>query len=143
MKLIQKRSLKYFLLPGFGLVSIFFGISFGFAKSTPNEHCVIRLDNQSVAKIQISVNGTVLSFPVKPSDVIFGRKDAFGTKYVQSDLAISPLSSNSKSHLFVYLEGRRFTFDLSTVASGACPTLFIRDSRDNQVSVEGFFRQKK
>ena len=113
------------------------------AKTGVSEKCVIRLDNRGVATVQISVNGTVLDFPVKPSEVILGRKDSFGIKYVQSDLAVSPLSGSSRSHLYVYLEGRRFTFDLSTISGGGCPTILVRDSRDTQVTVDGFFRPKK
>lgn len=107
------------------------------------ERCVVKLDNRSVARVDISVKGTVLDFPVKPADVILGRKDSFGIKYVQSDLAISPLSASSSSHLYVYLEGRRFSFDLFTVMNSGCPTISVRDSLDNQVSVDGFFRPKK
>lgn len=112
-------------------------------KQVPKERCVVRLDNRSVARVEISAKGTVLDFPVKPADVILGRKDSFGIKYVQSDLAISPLGSGATSHLYVYLDGRRFSFDLFTVMNSGCPTISVRDAIDNQVSVDGFFRQKK
>ena len=107
------------------------------------DRCLVRLDNRSVAHVAISVDGTVLDFPLKPTKVILGRKSSFGIEYVESDLEISPLSPGSKSHLFVYLEGRRFTFDLSTVLGGGCAVIAVRDSKDNQVSVDGFFRPKK
>ncbi|MGK5085735.1 hypothetical protein WDW37_20795 [Bdellovibrionota bacterium FG-1] len=107
-----------------------------------DDHCVVRLDNRSVAYVAIASDGTVLEFPTKPTKVILGRKASFGIEYVESDLAISPFSLSSRSHLFVYLEGRRFTFDLSTIASGGCSVIAVRDSKDNQVSVDGFFRPK-
>ena len=109
----------------------------------PADPCLVRLDNRSVARVAIAVDGTVLDFPLKPTKVILGRKNSFGIEYVESDLEISPLSPGSKSHLFVYLEGRRFTFDLSTVMSGGCAIIAVRDAKDNQVSVDGFFRPKK
>jgi hypothetical protein len=113
------------------------------AATKPVDRCLVRLDNRGVAKVGIAVDGTVLDFPLKPSKVILGRKGSFGIEYVESDLAVSPLSPSSKSHLYVYLEGRRFTFELSTIMGGGCPIITVRDSRDNQVSVDGFFRSKK
>jgi hypothetical protein len=109
----------------------------------PVDRCLVRLDNRSVARVSIAVDGTVLDFPIKPTKVILGRKNSFGIEYVESDLAISPLGTAARSHLFVYLEGRRFTLDLFTVMSGGCAVIAVRDSKDNQVSVDGFFRSKK
>ncbi len=109
----------------------------------PVDHCIVRLDNRSVARTPIAVDGTVLDFPIKPSKIILGRKNSFGIEYVESDLAISPLAPSARSHLYVYLEGRRFTFDLSTVMNGGCAIIVVRDSKDNQVSVDGFFRPRK
>lgn len=113
------------------------------AAVAPPDHCLVRLDNRSVAPVAIAVNGTVLDFPIKPTKVILGRKNSFGIEYVESDLAISPLGSGARSHLYVYLEGRRFTFDLSTTMGGGCAVIAVRDSKDNQVTVDGFFRPKK
>ena len=109
----------------------------------PVDKCLVRLDNREVAKIGIATDGTALDFPTKPAKVILGRKNSFGIEYVETDLAISPLSASARSHLYVYLEGRRFTFELSTVSSGGCAVIAVRDAHDNQVSVEGFFPPKK
>ncbi len=119
------------------------GCSVANARAQPVDRCLVRLDNRGVAKVAIAVDGTVLDFPLKPSKVILGRKGSFGIEYVESDLAVSPLSAGSKSHLYVYLEGRRFTFELSTIMGGGCPIITVRDSRENQVSVDGFLRSKK
>jgi hypothetical protein len=131
-----------FLFVSAGL--LYFSVSRVNAGTRPvMDRCMVRLDNRGVAKVGIAVDGTVLDFPLKPSKVILGRKGTFGIEYVESDLAISPLSPGSKSHLYVYLEGRRFTFELSTIMGGGCPIITVRDARDNQVSVDGFFRSKK
>lgn len=99
--------------------------------------CTVRLDSNSVARVAIGVDGTVLDFPTKPTKVILGRKGSFGVEYVENDLAISPLSSVSKSNLFVYLEGRRFTFDLKTSQSGGvCAVISVRDSEESQMRVK-------
>ena len=126
-----------------GLSNIVFMGDYVFAKSSPTDRCTVRLSNREVVNVQISAEGTALNFPVKPSDVVFGKTGSFGVKYVANDITVSPLSSAARSNLFVYLEGRQFTFRLSTVMSGGCAKVFIRDSRDSQVTVDGFFRPKK
>jgi len=100
------------------------------------EVCPIRLDDKTVARIPITTRGTVLSFPVKPAKVILGKSGAFGIEYVENDLAISPLGAASRSNLFVYLQGRRFTFDLFTELGAGCTVVSVRDSSDVQTRVE-------
>ena len=90
----------------------------------------INLNSESVAKVQISTEGTVLSFPVKPTDVVLGRKGAFGLTYIKNDISISPLGMGASSNLFVYLEGRRFSFHLTTAISGGYSVILIRDAAE-------------
>jgi hypothetical protein len=89
---------------------------------------VIRLDEKTIGKVLISTRGTVLSFPIKPSKVILGRAGTFGIEYVENDLAISPLNTAARSNLFVYLFGRRFSFDLITSAQGGSPVVRVLDA---------------
>lgn len=89
---------------------------------------VIRLDEKSVGQVLISTRGTVLSFPIKPSKVILGRAGTFGIEYVENDLAISPLNTAARSNLFVYLFGRRFSFDLMTSTQGGSPVIRVLDA---------------
>jgi hypothetical protein len=89
---------------------------------------VIRLDEKTIGKVLISTRGTVLSFPIKPTKVILGRAGTFGVEYVESDLAISPLNIAARSNLFVYLFGRRFSFDLITSAQGGSPVIRVLDA---------------
>lgn len=93
-----------------------------------NEVKVIRLDEKSIGQVLISTRGTVLSFPIKPSKVILGRAGTFGIEYVENDLAISPLNTAARSNLFVYLFGRRFSFDLMTSAQGGSPVIRVLDA---------------
>lgn len=89
---------------------------------------VIRLDEKSIGKVLISTRGTVLNFPIKPSKVILGRAGTFGIEYVENDLAISPLNTAARSNLFVYLFGRRFSFDLMTSSQGGSPVIRVLDA---------------
>jgi len=94
----------------------------------------IKLCEKNVAPISISTKGTVLDFPSEPEKVILGTKNSFSIEYIRSDLAISPNSSISKSHLFVYLQGRRFVLDLFTSTSGGT-LYFIKDCDADRAKV--------
>ena len=88
----------------------------------------IRLNQTMVGRINVSPGrSTILSFPTKPTKVILGNQGLFGIEYIESDLAVAALSSHSQSDIFVYLEGRRFAFDLVTVPSGSDTIVLVRD----------------
>ena len=89
-----------------------------------------------VAHIKVSPRGTVLSFPTKPTKVIIGSKGAFGLEYVANDIAISSLSKTSRANIFVYLDGRRFTFDLSTSITDGDQIVLVCDDLENQIKVK-------
>lgn len=93
----------------------------------------IRLCDNGVASIYISTKGSVLDFPAYPEKVFLGTKNTFSIDYIRNDVAISPNTLNSRSNLFVYLQGRRFTLDLAT-APGAPALYFIRDCHDDKIS---------
>ena len=118
----QKRSELFFF-------TVVFALLFSFALNARAEEVrVIRLDEKSIGKVLISTRGTVLSFPIKPSKVILGRAGTFGIEYVENDLAISPLNTAARSNLFVYLFGRRFSFDLITSTQGGSPVIRVLDA---------------
>lgn len=95
----------------------------GFARDAKTIH----LDEKQIAQVTISSRGTVLSFPIKPTKVILGRANSFGIEYIDNDLAISPLSSTAHSNLFVYIYGRRFSFDLTTSMNEGNSVILVRD----------------
>ncbi|MCJ8278313.1 MAG: hypothetical protein MJK18_15855 [Bdellovibrionales bacterium] len=94
----------------------------------------IRLKNDRVRIIGISHRGAVLNFPTRPTKVVLGNQGAFAIEYINNDLVVSPLRSNSRAHVFVYLEGRRFNLDLYTSIKGHT-LIQIRDSFDSQIEV--------
>ena len=96
----------------------------------------VRMHDKVISYIPISPNGAILSFPSKPEKIILGRKNAFSVEYVKSDLAISPLRSNSRSNLFVYLPGRRLSFHLYVAEKSNSTLILIGDSKSNQVKVK-------
>ena len=125
----------------FLIVSFLIGLFFLFHSEVfAKEVCPIFLDDKTVARVAITIRGTVLSFPVKPSKVILGKSGSFGIEYVENDLAISPLGSAARSNLFVYLQGRRFTFDLVTDLNSGCTVVPVRDALEVKTSVE--FKEK-
>jgi len=97
---------------------------------------VVKLNDKTIATVIISGRGTVLEFPVKPTKVILGKTGSFGLEYVENDLAISPLSPTARSNLFVYLFGRRFSFDLVTSMTDGSAIVQVRDSDESKMKVE-------
>ena len=105
------------------LIALFCGIAIGQSART------VRLTEKDMAKIHLQVGRTtVLSFPVKPTKVILGNQGAFAIEYVENDLAIAPLHPRGRTNLFVYLEGRRFSFDLESSDKKADEIVLIRDA---------------
>jgi len=101
-----------------------------------HEARTLRLSPKQMGRIIIAPGRTtILSFPMKPTKVILGNKGMFAVEYVENDLAIAALTSTSRSNLFVYLDSRRFGFDLSTSSQGAEEIVLVRDATENQMKV--------
>jgi len=94
----------------------------------------IKLKNNNVKKVFISHRGGVLNFPSKPSKVILGNSNSFAIEYVNSDLVISPLISNARAHIFVYLGDRRFNLDIIASSSGST-VIQVRDALEGNIEV--------
>lgn len=96
----------------------------------------VYLNDKKMETISISPGrSTILSFPSKPSKVIVGNQGLFAVEYVENDLAIAAVRTPAHSNLFVYLEGRRFGFDLRTTAGGGDQIVLVRDSDDAKLKV--------
>ncbi|MBI4402589.1 MAG: hypothetical protein HY537_00420 [Deltaproteobacteria bacterium] len=78
---------------------------------------------------------TILSFPSRPTKVILGNQGLFAIQYVENDIAIAAIKAPAHSNLFVYLEGRRFGFDLVTVSQQGDEIILVRDSDDRKIKV--------
>ena len=96
----------------------------------------IKLCEKTIATARVLVRGTVLEFPMEPEKVFLGTKGTFSIDYMKSDLVISPLTMNSRSNLFVYLQGRRFVLDLSTSPSTGASLYFIKDCDSDRINPE-------
>lgn len=81
----------------------------------------------TVAQVPVSTKGMVLSFPTKPSKVILGNGSSFAVEYVENDIAITPMSIHSRANLFVYMLGRRFSFDLIASPTAGNAIVMVRD----------------
>ena len=92
----------------------------------------VRLCENAVAVALISPKGTVLDFPADPEKVVLGTKGSFAIEYIRNDLVISPGTMSSRSNLFVYLQGRRFSLDLATSQAGST-LYFIKDCQEEKV----------
>jgi|JI10StandDraft_1071094.scaffolds.fasta_scaffold528442_2 hypothetical protein len=88
----------------------------------------VYLSETDMASIRVVPGrSTILSFPIKPNKVILGNQGMFAVEYVENDLALAALRGEARGNLFVYMEGRRFAFDLSTVSSSGDEIILVRD----------------
>jgi hypothetical protein len=93
----------------------------------------VYLSESTMATIRVVPGrSTILSFPVKPNKVILGNQGLFAVEYVENDLAVAALRSEARSNLFVYMEGRRFAFDLRTSPQGD-EIILVRDAVEKEI----------
>lgn len=137
---------NFFALVFLVIITFLFALSYGHAsvpprgtavriKSLPSRKDVriIKLGHGTIAPIHVAPGkSTILSFPTKPSKVILGSQGLFAIEYVESDVAISSLSARGRSNIFVYMEGRRYAFDLITVPEGGDSIVTVLDDLDEK-----------
>lgn len=93
-------------------------------------------DDAKTQRVRVALGRlTILSFPVKPKDILPGE-NSFDFKQIKNDLAIKALKSNGKTNVFVYMQERRCAFDVMTVLSGGDDIIFIRDPKDKLFEVK-------
>ena len=97
---------------------------------------IVYLSDSSVGTIFIHPGGSVISFPSKPAKVVIGREGQFDIQYIEHDVAIVALTPASKASMFVYLLGRRYTFNLVIESGKGERIIKVRDPLDDRVEIE-------
>lgn len=96
----------------------------------------VKCDESKMIEVYIKPSfSTIINFPVKPDNVVLGGKNQFGIEYIKNDLALSALSSNARTNLFVYLFGRRCGFQLMTSSSNHDNLILVRDPEESKIMV--------
>lgn len=97
---------------------------------------VVACSEDKMIDVYIRPNfGTIINFPVKPDNVVLGGQKQFGIEYIKNDIALTALSSNSNTNLFVYLMGRRCGFHLITSSAQQDNLVQVRDPEDSKMKV--------
>jgi hypothetical protein len=97
----------------------------------------IKCDESKTETVWIKPNySTVMSFPVKPDNVLLGGKRLFAIEYIKNDLAISALSNSSETNLFVYMLGRRCGFKLKTSNKQSDEIIQVLDPDESKLKVK-------
>lgn len=97
---------------------------------------IVKCDEAKMIEVYIKPNfGTIINFPVKPDNVVLGGPRQFAIEYIKNDLALTALSSNANTNLFVYLFGRRCGFHLITSSSQFDNLVQVRDPEDTKIKV--------
>ena len=96
----------------------------------------VKCDESKMIEVYIKPSfSTIINFPVKPDNVVLGGKNQFGIEYIKNDLALTALSSNARTNLFVYLFGRRCGFQLMTSSSNHDNLILVRDPEESKIKV--------
>jgi hypothetical protein len=76
----------------------------------------IHLKRDEIAQVKTSLGiATLIQVPDRPTSVVLGDTNAFKIEYLENAITIKPLSHSSKSNLYIYTEGRRFSVSLVTL----------------------------
>jgi hypothetical protein len=127
------KYLKIFLVY---LVSAILVFAAAFNSEAKSSLRIVKCDESKMIDVFIKPNfGTIINFPVKPDNVVLGGPRQFAIEYIKNDLALTALSSNANTNLFVYLLGRRCGFHLITSGSQFDNLVQVRDPEDNKIKV--------
>ncbi len=97
---------------------------------------VVRCEESNMIDVFVRPNfGTIINFPVKPDNIVLGGQKQFGIEYIKNDIALTALTSNSNTNLFVYLLGRRCGFRLLTSVAQQDHLVHVRDPDDSKMKV--------
>lgn len=131
-RLLRVSSLFYLFVVFFTLLVLFLSQA-----SVAKDLRIVRPKDGVVTRILLSPGRTtILNFSSRPQKVLIGNQGAFSIQYVECDIAIAPLTFTSRSNLFVYMGGKRFSFDLVTSSNSAADTLVqIQDQDSERVKV--------
>lgn len=117
------------------IFAITFALSFSAQGAVTPKAKTLYMKDTDVAQITVTLGrSTILNFPARPTKIVLGNKNHFAVEYIESDVAISALHPTARCNLVVYLQGRRFTFDLTTSGGPNSEIFLIRDGylRSNQ-----------
>ena len=96
----------------------------------------VKCDESKMIEVYVKPSfSTIINFPIKPDNVVLGGKYQFAIEYIKNDIALTALSSNSKTNLFVYLFGRRCGFQLMASSSNHNNLILVRDPEEVKIKV--------
>ncbi len=96
----------------------------------------VKCDESKMIEVYVKPSfSTIINFPIKPDNVVLGGKNQFAIEYIKNDLALTALSSNARTNLFVYLFGRRCGFQLMASSASHDNLILVRDSEESKIKV--------
>jgi len=96
----------------------------------------VKCDESKMIEVYVRPSfSAIINFPVKPDNVVLGGKNQFAIEYIKNDLALTALSSNARTNLFVYLFGRRCGFQLMASSASHDNLILVRDPEETKIKV--------
>lgn len=75
----------------------------------------IQVKNDEIIKVHTSLGvATIIEVSDRPNSVVLGNQSHFKVEYLDQAITIKPLSSHSKSNLYIYTDYNRFNVELLT-----------------------------
>ena len=101
------------------------------------DYRVVNCDETKIVTIYVRPNfGTIINFPVKPDSVLLGSTKQFSVQYIKNDVALTSLSTQANTNMYVYLFGRRCSFLLTTSSNRYDNVVRVRDPDENNIRVK-------
>ena len=108
------------------ILSLFMTFSLIATAATPTQ--ILYVTDQDISRIKVSARSTVISLPAPPTQVVVGGK-SFRIQKIESDIIVTPYISGATNHMYAYVLGRRFNFELTSHPQA--PALYvIRDKAE-------------
>lgn len=96
----------------------------------------VRCDESKMIEIYVRPQfSTVINFPIKPDNVVLGGKNQFGLEYIKNDIALTALTTQSKTNVFVYMLGRRCGFELIASSLRHDNLILVRDPEETKMKI--------
>lgn len=75
----------------------------------------VEVNGDQIVTVRTSIGiATIIQVPDRPNSVVVGDQDSFKVEYLDQAITIKPLTSSSRSNLYVYTDWRRFNIELIT-----------------------------
>lgn len=95
------------------LITVLLMSLIAFSAKAANRVRRVPVQGDQIVTVRTSIGiATIIQVPDRPNSVVCGDNDAFKVEYLDQAITIKPISSGSKSNLYIYTDWKRFNVEL-------------------------------